>query len=107
MCVCNAIHSRTHRKNISQSVRRARQVDPPAGGIDFSTGVIDPVTGQNRVTKSEEIESFFKDPILTCVHRKIEKCYYTYITQFSPAREQVCSHKYQKTCRISFNILQQ
>ena len=78
-------------------------MEPPAGGIDFSTGVIDPVTGQKCVVKSEEIETVAADPILTCVHKKVEKCYYTYITQFSPAQEQVCRHNYQKTCRISFN----
>ena len=97
------MHSRTHRRNISQGDRRTRQVEPPAGGIDFSGGVIDPVTGQKCVTKSEEIESVAKDPILTCVHKKVEKCHYTYVTQFSPAQEQVCSQDYQKTCRISFN----
>ena len=78
-------------------------MEPPAGGIDFSAGVIDPVTGQKCVTKSEEIKSFSKDPILTCVHKKVEKCHYTYITQFTPAQEQVCRHNYQKTCRINFN----
>jgi hypothetical protein len=103
ICIFVATHSRTNRRNISQDVRRSRQVEPPTGGIDFSGDVIDTVTGQKCVTKSEEIESVSKDPILTCVHKKVEKCHYTYVTQFSPAQEQVCSHNYQKTCRISFN----
>jgi hypothetical protein len=29
-----------------------------------------------------------KDPILECVHKNIEKCHYTYVTQFTPAQEE-------------------
>jgi len=77
-------------------------VKPPPGGIDFSKATTDPDTGQECVTVAEEVEKVTKDPLLTCVHRSVQKCHYTYRTQFTPSQEEVCREEYQKTCRISF-----
>ena len=85
------------------NLRTVRQIEPPQGGIDFSKAVIDPETGQKCVIKSKEIESIAKDPILSCVHKNIEQCHYTYITQFTPSQEEVCQENYEKSCQISFN----
>ena len=30
-----------------------------------------------------------KDPVLSCVHKSVEKCHYTYTTQFVPVTEEV------------------
>ena len=87
----------------TKSNRKVRQIEPPYGGIDFSNAVVDPETGQKCVIKSEEIESVAKDPILSCVHKNIEQCHYTYITQFTPSQEEVCQDNYEKSCQISFN----
>ena len=78
-------------------------MEPPAGGIDFTGGETDPVTGQKCVTKSEEREAVARDPILSCVHREVEKCHHTYLTQFTPSQEEVCHHQYYKSCRISYS----
>ena len=86
----------------SHGDRKRRLVKPPLGGIDFSEAVTDPVTGQKCVTKSEETEAVARDPILACVHKEVEKCHYTYVTQFTPSQEQVCHYDYHKSCRISF-----
>ena len=58
------------------------------GGIDFSQGERRP-DGRLCVIKETEVDQVVKDPILECTHRNIEKCHYTYITQFKPAQEEV------------------
>ena len=40
--------------------------------------------------------------MLECVHKNIEKCHLTYITQFSPTQEEECSENFQKNCQITF-----
>ena len=44
----------------------------------------------------------FKDPILECTHKNVEKCHYTYVTQFSPAQEEICEENFEKSCQITF-----
>jgi hypothetical protein len=46
----------------------------------------DPETGFCCIEKDEEITSLQKDPILECTHKNIEKCHYTYVTQFDTAQ---------------------
>ena len=43
-----------------------------------------------------------KDPILECTHKNVEKCHYTYVTQFEPTSEEVCQENFEKTCQITF-----
>ena len=38
---------------------------------------------------SMSILCFRKDPVLSCVHKSVEKCHYTYTTQFVPVTEEV------------------
>ena len=38
--------------------------------------------------KETTVDTIAKDPILECVHKDIEKCHYTYVTQFTPAQEE-------------------
>ena len=40
---------------------------------------------------------------LTCVHRNVSTCHYTYVTQFRPQQEEKCSETYTKTCSITFS----
>ena len=83
--------------------RDKRALLSPPGGLDFSGGVTDPVTGDKCVTVAEEVESIAGDPVLLCTHKNITLCHYTYITQYSPAQEQVCREDYKKICRIRFS----
>merc|ERR1712172_295221 len=72
------------------------------GGVDFSGCVDDEETGLCCVEKEETIKTIQKDPILECTHKNVEKCHYTYVTQFTPAQEEACEENYEKTCQITF-----
>jgi len=72
------------------------------GGVDFSGCVEDPDSGLCCVEKEETVKTLQKDPILECTHKNVEKCHYTYVTQFSPAQEEVCEENFEKTCQITF-----
>ncbi len=88
---------------LSHSQRRSRQFDGNVnGGIDFSGCVNDPDTGFCCVEREETVTSLQKDPILECTHKNVEKCHYTYVTQFSPAQEEVCEENFEKTCQVTF-----
>ena len=52
--------------------------------------------------KEDTIETLAKEPVLECVHKDIEKCHYTYITQFSPTQQEECTETFQKNCQITF-----
>ena len=70
--------------------RQGRQEEAVQGGVDFSSCQPDPDSGLCCVEKLETIQSVEKDPILECTHKNVEKCHYTYVTQFTPAQEEVC-----------------
>ena len=72
------------------------------GGVDFSGCQTDPDTGFCCVDKIESVTTLKKDPILECTHKNVEKCHYTYVTQFSPAQEEVCEENFEKICQITF-----
>jgi len=88
----------------SQLGRQGRQEEGEAvqGGVDFSACEPDPDSGLCCVEKLETIQSVEKDPILECTHKNVEKCHYTYVTQFTPAQEEVCEENFEKTCQITF-----
>jgi hypothetical protein len=94
-------HSRQGRQR-GQLARRGRQEEPVQGGVDFSGCQNDPDTGLCCVEKLETIQSVEKDPILECTHKEVEKCHYTYVTQFTAAQEEVCEENFEKTCQITF-----
>ena len=48
------------------------------------------------------MQSIEKEPILECNHREVEKCHYTYVTQFNPAQEEICEENFEKKCQITF-----
>jgi hypothetical protein len=56
------------------------------GGIDFNGCQTDPKTGFCCVEKDEEVTTLQKDPVLECTHKNVEKCHYTYVTQFDSAQ---------------------
>merc|ERR1712113_503459 len=72
------------------------------GGVDFSGCQEDPDTGLCCVDKEEEVDSVEKEPILECIHKNVEKCHYTYVTQFTPSQEEVCEENFEKSCSITF-----
>ena len=49
--------------------------------------------GKLCVLKEEMVQSVVKEPILKCTLKNVEKCHYTYITQFTPIREEVGTGK--------------
>merc|ERR1712066_646221 len=93
-------------RRLGRRQRQGRQEDAAAeavqGGVDFSGCVDDPETGLCCVEKEETIKTIQKDPILECTHKNVEKCHYTYVTQFTPAQEEVCEENFEKTCQITF-----
>ena len=90
------------RNGRTQLVRQGRDGHIQGDGIDFSSCKPDPDTGLCCIDKLETIQSIVKDPILECTHKNIEKCHYTYVTQFTPAQEEVCEENFEKTCQITF-----
>ena len=52
--------------------------------------------------REEEITTLKKDPILECTHKNVEKCHYTYVTEFTPVQEEVCEENFEKKCQITF-----
>jgi len=88
---------------LTDMVRSARQQVEPAvpGGVDFSQARRTP-DGRLCVIKEETIETLAKEPVLECVHKNIEKCHFTYITQFDPTQEEECNENFQKNCQITF-----
>ena len=83
--------------------RGGKQIrDAITGGIDFSRAQFDPETGKQCVVDEEEVQSIEKEPILECNHKDVEKCHYTYVTQFNSAQEEVCEENFEKVCQITF-----
>merc|ERR1712226_1136458 len=98
-------HEHAHNNRLAQSVlgRQGRQAGGAVtGGVDFSNCQTDPDTGLCCVEKEETVTSIQKDPILECTHRNVEKCHYTYVTQFEPAQEEICEENFEKSCQITF-----
>ena len=82
--------------------REGKQVEQNTGVIDFSGATLDEETGRMCVIKEEEIQSLVKEPILECTHKNVEKCHYTYVTEFAPSQEEICTETFQKVCQITF-----
>ena len=76
-------------------------VEAVPGGVDFSDCQTDE-TGMCCVYKESTVQSIQKEPVLECNHKNVEKCHYTYVTQFEPAQEEVCEENFEKTCQITF-----
>ena len=101
-----------HRHSHGRSGRRGRQrsrggrqdssIDEPVqGGVDFSDCETQD-DGMCCVMREEEITTIKKDPILECTHKSVEKCHYTYVTEFTPVQEEVCEENFEKKCQITF-----
>ena len=73
------------------------------GGIDFSQGTRKP-DGRLCIMKEEEVDTLVKEPVLECTHKNVEKCHYTYVTQFIPSKEEVCMNSLN-ICRDLYYIL--
>ena len=89
---------------LSAMTKTARQQAEPKtvpGGVDFSQAVRTE-DGRLCVIKEDTIETLSKDPILECTHKNVEKCHYTYITQFKAAQEEECEENFEKSCQITF-----
>ena len=89
-------------RNGRQETRSGRQETAVTGGIDFTGCQTDPDTGFCCIEKDEVVTSLQKDPILECTHKNVEKCHYTYVTQFEPAQEEKCEENFEKTCQLTF-----
>ena len=92
--------------DFSSRRRGGRQFDQNNGiignAIDFSQATFDEDSGKMCVIKEEEVQSLEKEPVLECTHKNIEKCHYTYVTEFSPTQEEVCDETFEKKCQITF-----
>ena len=52
--------------------------------------------------KVSSVETLEKDPILECNHKDVEKCHYTYVTEFEANKEELCNENFEKKCQITF-----
>ena len=71
------------------------------GGVDFSGARVRP-DGKRCVQKQSYVETIEKDPILECSHKNVEKCHYTYVTEFEANQEELCNENFEKKCQITF-----
>ena len=46
--------------------------------------------------KVSSVETLEKDPILECTHKDVEKCHYTYVTEFEANQEELCNENFEK-----------
>lgn len=69
------------------------------GAIDFSQAQRTS-DGRLCVIKESSVETLAKDPILECIHKNVQKCHYTYVTQFEPAQEEVCEENFEKVVKL-------
>ena len=69
--------------------------------LDFSN-CQDDGNGMCCVYKETTVQSIQKEPVLECNHKNVEKCHYTYVTQFEPTQEEVCEENFEKSCQITF-----
>ena len=99
---CDLPGHNSHHHNHNHDHREGRQLDDFQGAIDFSQAVLDEETGRMCVIKEAEVNSIEKEPILECTHKNVEKCHYTYVTQFTPSQEEVCEENFEKQCSITF-----
>ena len=58
--------------------------------------------GKRCVQKVSSVETLEKDPILECNHKDVEKCHYTYVTEFEANKEELCNENFEKKCQITF-----
>merc|ERR1711892_1274154 len=112
------VHNQNHDQDQDQEVREGKaeafasdiesnflESDNAGLAVDISrsTPVMqDDGTIKNCVEKEEFREELKKDPILECIHKSVEKCHYTYKTQFVPIQEEVCDENFVKHCTISY-----
>ena len=54
------------------------------------------------VLKEEEVQTLEKEPVLECTHKNVEKCHYTYVTEFEANQEELCNENFEKKCQITF-----
>jgi hypothetical protein len=94
---------RTSRKDHKDQNIKTESTIPPRPSIDLSECEEDPENGKCCLTKQIESKSIEKQPILSCTHRNIEKCHFTYSTQFRPTQQKVCQDTFQKKCSIKFH----
>ncbi|XP_040565820.1 uncharacterized protein [Lepeophtheirus salmonis] len=92
-----------HIGHSTHGIRTSRQAGAIATpSVDFSGCSTDPDTGLCCVVKEETIKTLKKDPVLDCTHKNVEKCHYTYVTQFTPSQEEVCEENFEKICQVTF-----
>lgn len=72
-----------------------------SSAIDFSKAQRTS-NGRLCVVKESTVETLKKNPILECVHKNIQKCHYTYATEFDSGQEEVCEDNFEKLCQITF-----
>merc|ERR1712168_792141 len=93
-----------HNHENSNEVRQGKAIATSLA-VDFSRAtpiVQEDGSVKNCVEKEEFREELKKDPVLECVHKSVEKCHYTYKTQFVPIQEEVCDENFVKHCTISY-----
>ncbi|CAB4054449.1 unnamed protein product [Lepeophtheirus salmonis] len=86
------------------ALSHADEIGHHAPRVDFTACLTDIETGLCCIEKEESISSIQKDPVLECTHKNVEKCHYTYVTQFAPSQEEICEENFEKKCQITFKL---
>ena len=49
------------------------------------------------------VQGIEKVPVQQCIHKVDTQCYFSYITDYTPTTEEVCSENYSKRCFIELS----
>ena len=72
--------------------------------VNFTNATLNSDGSKECVNTTGIIEMYDKKPIHECLHKDVEQCHHTYVTEFEPIQEEVCDENYQKSCQVSTNI---
>ena len=70
----------------------------------FSSGCSREAGGKCCLNITNTFPTPVLQPVMVCVQRNMTSCHYTYITEYRPHLEMVCSDSYHKKCLISFYV---
>ena len=72
--------------------------------VNFTNATLNSDGSKECVNTTGIIEMYDKKPIHECLHKDVDQCHHTYVTEFEPIQEEVCDENYQKSCQVSSNI---
>ena len=71
--------------------------------VDFTNATLSKDGSRECVNTTGVMETYERKPIYECVHKKEERCYDTYITEFTPTKVEECDEHYEKSCTVGIS----